>query len=138
MQSPFAGFHLTDCYDLYHPDRLHQWDMGVLHHVASIVEGKLSGAEVKSINTYLKTLPSYSWYKTPSFGLATKKKSTGTEFHNLFALLPVALLALPQRKFLVNVIAVCIGDVLTWHGVCHVKSAGFGTACLLHFNLLNF
>ena len=99
MQSPLAGFAHTTVYDLYHNDRLHAVDVGILAHVAGMLQGELEDEGcLDALNEYLSSVAQrgYSGLSLPSHGLDKGRKTTATERASVVACLPVALLGVPQ------------------------------------------
>ena len=99
VQSPLAGFAHTDVYELYHNDRLHAVDIGILAYVADMLQKELEDeGYFDDLNSYLASLAQrgYSGLSLPTHGLDKEKKTTATERASVFACLPVALLGVPQ------------------------------------------
>lgn len=59
LQPAVAGFALTDCYDLFYPDALHQSALGDMERINSAIKDNLTDQQLAEVNRQLKRIGTY-------------------------------------------------------------------------------
>lgn len=91
LQSPHAGFNLTDLYDLFNPDRLHMGPKGILERIVKYIKAALVDVgSLQSVNEALLASPRFPGCRVTSKGLEWDK-ITATEMAVLARVLVVPL-----------------------------------------------